>query len=101
MSRIKNTNYLAITNFEVKYFSLQSLKSIPGIYMITNKVTKKFYMGMSTNLKGRIEDYLNLNILNRNRSSRIHKALLKYGYKNFSISILQLDMNKKNIYNTF
>jgi group I intron endonuclease len=101
MSYIKYTDYLAITNFEVKPFSLQSLKSIPGIYMITNKVTKKFYIGMSIDLKGRIEDYLNIKWLNRNRSSRIHKALLKYGFENFSISILQLDKDKRNITSAF
>lgn len=54
MSQIKNRGYLAITNLEVNPFSLHFLKSIPGIYMISNKVTKKIYIGMSIDLKGRI-----------------------------------------------
>lgn len=64
--------------------------------MITKKVTKKIYIGMSTNLKGRFQSYLSVKRLNSNRSSRIHKALLKYGFDNFSISILELDKDIKN-----
>ena len=63
--------------------------------MITNNVTKKYYIGMSINLKDRINDYLNKNWLIKNRSWKIHKALLKYGFENFSLSILQLDLSQK------
>lgn len=78
-----------------------SLNNIPGIYMITKKVTKKFYVGMSTNLKGIFQSYLSVKRLNSNRSSRIHKALLKYGFDNFSISILELDKDIKNKHGPF
>lgn len=78
-----------------------SLNNIPGIYMITKKVTKKFYIGMSTNLKGIFQSYLSVKRLNSNRSSRIHKALLKYGFDNFSISILELDKDIKNKHGPF
>ena len=57
--------------------------------MITNKVTKKFYIGMSTDLKGRFYNYLDKNRLNRDRASRINKALLKYGFDKFSISPIE------------
>lgn len=100
MDKIKNKDYLT-SDAEFKPFSLNSLKGIPGIYMITNKITKKYYIGMSTDLKNRLEGYLNLNRLMRNRSSRIHKALIKYGAENFSITILQLDMDRKNTSSTF
>ena len=102
MSKIKKEKdkYLATTK-ELKPFSLNSLNGILGVYMITNIITKKFYIGMSTNLKNRLEDYISINRLNSNRSTRIHKALLKYGFENFSITILQLDLNKKNTSSAF
>lgn len=99
MSIIKK-DYLANT-MGLKSFTLGSLSGIPGIYMITNKVTKKFYIGMSTNLKNRLEDYLNIEWLMRNRSSRIHKALLKYGFDNFSVTILQFDLDKSDTSSAF
>jgi len=89
MSKMKDYHYFAITNSN-KHLSFYSFKNIPGIYMITNKVTKKVYIGMSTDLKGRFYNYLDKNRLNKDRSSRINKALLKYGFENFSISILEL-----------
>jgi group I intron endonuclease len=57
--------------------------------MIKNKVTKKFYIGKSKDLKGRFYNYLNIQRLMENKSSRIHKALLKFGFENFSITILE------------
>ena len=67
--------------------------------MITNKITKKFYVGMSKDLKGRFYNYLDLKRLNRDKSPRINKALIKYGYQNFSISILEL--HEKTVNNCF
>ena len=89
MSQIKKYDYFAITNFTINPLSYYSLKNIPGIYMITNKITKKIYIGMSTNLKDRFYNYLDEKRLNRDRSSRINKALLKFGFDKFSISILE------------
>lgn len=96
MSKLKKSGYFAITNFRNKPLSFYSLNNTPGIYMITNKVTKKIYIGMSKNLKARFYNYLDLNRLQRDSSSRIHKALIKYGFNNFSISILELHPNSVN-----
>lgn len=90
MSKMKEQNYFAINKFIVKPLSLFSLKGKPGVYMITNKVNKKFYIGMSTNLNKRFYNYLDENRLKQDRSSRINKALIKYGFENFSITILEL-----------
>ena len=95
MSKIKNSDYFAINNCTEKPFSLKSLKDTPGIYMITNKITKKIYIGMSINIKGRILNYLDINRLIRDKSIRIHRALLKYGFDKFSISILELYPEKE------
>lgn len=91
MSKLKASGYFAITKMEgrEKPLSFYSLKDKAGIYMITNKKTKKFYIGMSKNLKARFYNYLIQERLIENKSSRIHKALLKYGYENFSVSILE------------
>ena len=99
MSKMKQRDYFAITKSIVKPLALVSLKGVPGIYMITNKVTKKFYIGMSTNLYSRFYNYLDIKRLIENGSSRINKALLKHGFENFSITILELpglsDTNEK------
>ena len=91
MSKLKASGYFAVTKIEgrEKPLSFKDLKNKAGIYMITNKKTKKFYIGMSKNLKTRFYNYLIKDRLMMNKSSRIHKALLKFGYENFSISILE------------
>ena len=95
MSQLKNKDYLAFA----PYFrtetgpidiNLDSLKDVPGIYMIKNKTTKKIYIGKSLNLRSRFKNYLDIKRLENNKSSRIHKALLKYGFECFSISIIQI-----------
>lgn len=92
MSKMKDHHHFATTNSN-KVLSYYSLKKVPGIYMITNKIKKKFYIGMTTDLKGRFYNYLDKNRLIKDRSSRINKALLKYGYDKFSISIIELPQN--------
>lgn len=91
MSKLKASGYFAVTKIEgqEKPLSFYSLKDKAGVYMITNKKTKKVYIGMSKNLKARFYNYLTKDRLIENKSSRIHKALLKYGYDNFSISIIE------------
>lgn len=95
MSKLRAPKYFAITNFRDKPLSFYSLKNVPGIYMLTNKINKKIYIGRSSNLQARFYHYLDVNRLNNNKSSRIHKALLKYGYSNFSVSILELGKHPK------
>ena len=96
MSKMKKHPYLVITIFREQPLSFYSLKKISDVYMITIKVIKNIYIGMSTNLKGRFENYLNKKKrLKSNRYTRIHKALL-YGFENFSITILELDIKINN-----
>jgi GIY-YIG catalytic domain len=49
------------------------------------------YIGSSTNLGIRLKDYFNFSyISNPKRSnSNIHKALIKYGYSNFKLEIIE------------
>lgn len=99
MSKMKESGYFASTNFREKPLSFYSLDKIPGVYMITNKITKKFYIGFSKDLKERFYNYMDLNRLNRDKATRINKALIKYGFENFSISILEL--HKQTVQNSY
>lgn len=59
--------------------------------MWTNLITDNIIIGSSINLGQRFKDYFNLShISNPKRSnSIIHKALIKYGYSNFQLEILE------------
>jgi group I intron endonuclease len=49
----------------------------------------KKYIGSSTNLRRRLLEYYNINRLLIGNSMPINTALLKYGYNNFSLTILE------------
>lgn len=87
---IRNPKYPATTNSsfnKIPFFS-SDLTSKGGVYMLKNNITKKFYIGQSGNLKKRFNDYLRIKRLQDNPSA-IHRALLKFGYNNFSLTILE------------
>ena len=46
-------------------------------------------MGSSENLGRRFAEYFNINFLEKNNSMYISRALLKYGYSNFSLTIIE------------
>jgi len=62
-----------------------------GVYLWTNTITQDIYVGSSMDLGLRLRDYFKVSyISNPNRAnSIIHKALLKYGYANFQLEILE------------
>lgn len=63
-----------------------------GIYRWTNLITNKSYVGSSVSLSRRFRDYYSLTCLQKNvsrGSSAIYRTLLKYGYYNFSLDILE------------
>lgn len=75
---------------KVKFLADNSKKS--GVYCWTNKITGKKYVGSSVDLKRRFYNYYSIGYLLRettNNNSYIYRALLKYGYTNFSIEILE------------
>ena len=57
--------------------------------MWTNKLNGKKYVGSSVALKRRLLEYYNVNRLLNEQSMPINVALLKYGYTNFSLTILE------------
>src|SRR5437588_488642 len=68
---------------------LSDNKNKSGIYMWTNNINKKIYIGSSQNLRKRFRGYFNTNHLLTYTNMNICKALLKHGYSNFSLTILE------------
>nr|AVD96795.1 NADH dehydrogenase subunit 5 [Ophiostoma novo-ulmi subsp. novo-ulmi] len=74
---------------EVKSSIYADNKGRSGIYLWTNKLNDKKYVGSSQDLKQRFKDYFDNYYLNNSKGSIICKALLKNGHENFSLSILE------------
>ncbi len=68
---------------------LSDNKDKSGIYCFTNLINGKKYVGSSVDLRGRFYQYFNLKYLTSTTSMPICSALLKYGYSNFSLEILE------------
>jgi group I intron endonuclease len=75
--------------FDMKKDILNENKGKSGIYMLTNKITKKIYIGQSSDLSNRFKNYFNFSYIYSKANLRINRALIKYGYSNFSLSILE------------
>lgn len=81
-----------------KYFDNKA-----AIYLIQNKITKKKYIGKTNNLYDRLSNYCDVNyIFNKKASSSIYRSILKFGYQNFSFTILEhcegKDLSKREQY---
>lgn len=78
-------------NFEAdKDLILRENAGKAGIYMFTNKITKKKYIGKSSDLRGRFLNYFSRGFLEINKGgSLIYRHLLKFGFENFSLTILE------------
>lgn len=67
-------------------------KNKAGIYKFLNTVNGKFYIGSSINLGQRLTIYLSKKAMLgkiRTRTSIIYSALLKHGFSNFTLEILE------------
>ena len=60
-----------------------------GIYMFQNSINGKRYIGSAVNFRNRFQKYFNINHLLSNTCMYICRALLKHGYSNFSLTILE------------
>jgi hypothetical protein len=63
-------------------------KGKAGIYRWINKKNAKTYIGSAVNLTRRLYLYYNLEHISKSNMT-IYKALLKYGYSNFQLEILE------------
>jgi len=65
----------------------------PGVYLITNLINGKKYVGSSAIMLRWLKEYLNPLYLERNLergNSKLLRALLKYGYSNFEFKVLEM-----------
>jgi group I intron endonuclease len=96
---MKNNSNLELTPITT-YVNLDKNKFIiykeniskSGIYRLNNLITSMSYIGSTINLTRRLRTYFSLGSLNKELfkgNSRIYNALLKYGYSNFSLDILE------------
>nr|YP_009262167.1 GIY-YIG endonuclease [Chrysoporthe cubensis]AMX22242.1 GIY-YIG endonuclease [Chrysoporthe cubensis] len=77
---------------------LNDSRNKAGIYCWINNINDKFYVGSSVNLTERFYKYYSLKHLTM-RKTPIHNAILKYGYSNFSLAILEFVADKGEIIN--
>lgn len=71
---------------------LKENKGKSGIYRWTNNINGKFYIGSSTKLNVRFLQYFNTNYLIKKTlkgNSLIYNSILKNGYSNFTLEILE------------
>lgn len=75
-----------------KYIIYKQNNKKSGIYRWRNLITKECYVGSAINLKERLKKYFSSKCLKRvllRNKSKISSSLLKYGYSNFSLEILE------------
>jgi hypothetical protein len=90
---IERINYNEALLAELDYHNADNIYKIldqPGIYMLTNRVNKKIYIGKATNLKQRLRSYIDVKSLTKTApSSMIARSILKFGLENFSYTIIE------------
>ena len=75
--------------YSMKKVILKENKGKAGIYMLTNKITGDIYVGQSIDLRKRFIKYFSLSYINSRKELIISRALIKYGYSNFSVTVLE------------
>jgi group I intron endonuclease len=76
-------------NATLKKQIIDENKNKSGIYLLTNLLSKDQYVGQSIDLGKRFTKYFTLSYLKNRNTLVISRAFIKYGYANFSISILE------------
>lgn len=73
-----------------------------GIYLITNKLNGKKYVGQSINVNKRWKEHISIAINPKSKKYAIHNAIAKYGSDNFSWEILYYcsSLNESNALET-
>ena len=92
-SNIKIISVIIYNNADIDKSKIyEENKGKSGVYLWNNLVTGKYYVGSSISLSRRFSCYYSLGYLKNsleNTTSIVYSALLKYGYSNFSLPILE------------
>uniref|UniRef100_UPI0030E0C6E7 hypothetical protein n=1 Tax=Ophiocordyceps sobolifera TaxID=94213 RepID=UPI0030E0C6E7 len=75
-------------------------KGKSGVYRWVNNINGNTYIGSGVNLTKRFSNYYSYKLMElylKNRNSLIYRALMKYGYSNFNLEILEYCMPDKAI----
>lgn len=90
---IKVTPIIPYSNAEkYKFIIYNENKGKSGIYRWNNFITGKSYIGFAKSLNTRLANYYSIRTINKKlskSSSAIYSAILKYGYSNFSLDIIE------------
>ena len=90
-SKADDNNITPVVTYNLeddKALLLKDNKDKCGIYRLINRINNKSYIGSANNLRTRFYVYYSSNRL-KNSNMIIYKAILKYGYKNFTLDILE------------
>lgn len=68
----------------------QSIPNVAGVYLITNTVTGKVYVGSARRMRARIQRHRSQLIAGSHHSALLQRAWTKYGEAEFSASIIGL-----------
>lgn len=73
---------------------MNKLNNVSGIYIITNKLNNKKYIGKSVDIGSRWKDHCRHSLT----ETHIDRAITKYGPENFDIDVLEVvDSNNENL----
>jgi len=89
-SKVPTKYYPNLETYKEKILSENKNKS--GIYMLKNNNNGKQYIGSAVNLYNRLSFDFSCKAMKnslKNSKSSIYNAILKYGYSNFSLTILE------------
>lgn len=65
------------------------MKSVSGIYSITNKINNYMYVGQSINVYQRLKNHLNSLQLNKHENEYLQRAWNKYGKEAFEFKLIK------------
>jgi hypothetical protein len=76
--------------YELKTVIIKDNKNKSGVYKFNNKLNGNFYIGSSVNLSRRFNNYFSLSYISKVKNHlTISRAIIKYGYSNFELEILE------------
>jgi hypothetical protein len=96
MKYMKNIRIIPVISYQnsniLKTNILEDNRNKSGIYLWTNLITNKRYVGSSVDLYNRLRtyfSYLTMKNIVKKESSYIYRAILKLGHSNFSLDIIE------------